>query len=136
MSAIAPDLDALGARLAFVGNGKPHFARAFRDEQGITAPLYVAPDLAAYEAFGFEQGVGSTFAPGSVVHAARALLGGHRQGAVMGAPFQQGGIALVLPDGSVQYLYRSREAGDHPSTAEVLAAVKAALGGVQPSVGP
>ena len=127
MSAIAPDLEALGVRLVFIGNGSPAHARDFQAEQHVTAPLYVAPDLAPYEAFGFAQGVGSTFAPGSFAHAARALLGGHRQGAVMGSPLQQGGIALVKPDGTVPYLHRSREAGDHPGSAEVLAAVKAAM---------
>ncbi len=45
----------------------------------------------------------------------------------MGSSLQQGGLALVKPDGSVPYLYRSREAGDHPTSAEVLASVKKAL---------
>jgi len=127
LGAIEPELAALGVRLVFIGNGEPAYARDFQAERHVTAPLYVSPDLSAYAAFDFNHGVGSTLSPGALGHAARALLGGFRQGPTRGAPFQQGGVALVLPDGRVPYLYRSGEAGDHPSTAAVLAAVKAAI---------
>lgn len=121
-----PDLETLGAKLAFVGNGEPQYALAFREEQGITAPLYVSPDREAYKAFDFAKGAATTFGPATVAHAARAFLGGHRQGALQGAAFQQGGVVLVLPDGSVPWLYKSREAGDHPDNQAVLDAVRAA----------
>ena len=122
-----PELTRLGAKLAFVGNGNVGYARAFKEDQGVTAPLYVSPDLSAYDALGFEKGMGSTFAPATFGHAARALVGGFRQGAVEGAPFQQGGVALVLPDGTVPWLYRSAEAGDHPDEAVILDAVRRAV---------
>ena len=126
MSAICPELEALGVGLAFIGNGSPEAAQDFRTEFRLTVPLYVAPDLRAYEAFGFEHGAASTFAPGVFLNAARALGAGHRQGATAGSAMQQGGIALVRPDGTVPYLFRSKTAGDHPTTAEVLAAVRRA----------
>ncbi len=126
MSAIEPEITALGARLVFVGNGTPEHARHFRTTQGITAPVYVSPDLSAYRAFGFKSGLASTLGPAAVVHGVRALLGGHRQGAITGAPMQQGGVVLMMPDGNTPYVYRSAEAGDHPAPADLLAAIRAA----------
>ena len=126
LSAIESEITALGARLVFVGNGTPEHARDFRSTQGITAPLYVSPDLGAYRAFGFKSGLASTIGPAAVAHGVRALLGGHRQGAITGAPMQQGGVVLMMPDGTTPYVYRSGAAGDHPTTADLLAAIRAA----------
>ena len=132
LSAIRPDLDALGVNLVFIGNGSPEAAKAFQAEFHLSVPLFVAPDLDAYAAFDFKHGAASTFAPGVFLNAARAIGAGHRQGAVAGSPMQQGGIALVRPDGTVPYLFRSEEAGDHPATKDVLAAVRRAMANGQP----
>ncbi|MDB5096772.1 MAG: hypothetical protein JWM80_1193 [Cyanobacteria bacterium RYN_339] len=127
LSAVEPDLEALGVGLTFIGNGSPEAARDFKTQFHIAAPLYVAPDLEAYKAFDFKQGAASTFAPGVFLNAARALGAGHRQGALAGSALQQGGVALVMPDGTVPYLFKSKEAGDHPSTQDVLQAVRKAV---------
>ena len=108
IEALRPAIEARGAKIAFVGNGNAGFAKAFAEDRKLTLPLYVSPDRSAYAALGFKDGVGTTFAPESVLHAVRAFLGGHRQGAVKGAPWQQGGVALVTPGGHVPWLYRSR----------------------------
>lgn len=123
IEAMRPAIEARGAKVAFVGNGNVGFARAFAEDQHVRAPLVVSPDRTAYDALGFEKGVASTFAPSSVLHAVRAFFGGHRQGPVQGAPWQQGGVAVVLPGGAVPWVYRSREAGDHPPEAAILAAI-------------
>lgn len=128
MGGIRDQVSALGADIAIVGSGSPAHAKDFQASQRVKLPVYVDPGLKAYGALGFERSVGATLSPRSVAHAVRALFGGHVQGAVKGDPWQQGGVLVVMPDGTVPYAYRSRESGDHPSNAEVLDAVRQAVG--------
>ena len=115
-------------RLAFVGSGGPHFARGFAEEFDLGGiPVLSDEKLEAYRLFEFKRSAGSTlFAPRAYLHYARAMTRGFRQGKTMGDAYQQGGVAVVRPDGTIAYLYRSREAGDHPALDEVLAALRPA----------
>ena len=113
-----------GANLVMVGNGSRHFARAFRDEQGITTPVYVDTERRAYEALGMKRGVLAALGSVAAVrHAARAWRAGFRQGPVRGDPWQLGGVLVVRPGGAIAYRHLSGEAGDHPAVADVLAAL-------------
>lgn len=127
MGGLEGELKGLGVSLAMVGNGSPAHALDFQRSQGLKVPLYVDPGLRSYEALGFASGLASTFSLQAIAHAARAWQGGHRQGALQGHPFQQGGLALVLPGGRIPYLHRNAEAGDLPPAEEVFAAVRAAM---------
>jgi len=78
-----PRVRKAGAELVFVGNGNRHFARAFRDELGIKAPIYVDTQRGAYAALGMRRGFGATVGSlAAVKNAARALRKGFRQGSV------------------------------------------------------
>lgn len=112
-----------GAELVVVGNGAPWFARAFRDELSLDFPLLVDPGLAAYRAAGLRRGAFDTLRPAALVNALRAWRSGARQGAVRGDPWQLGGTFVVARGGTLLYRHLSREAGDHPRLAEVLAAL-------------
>lgn len=115
---------AAGAELVVVGNGKPYHAKAFREEQAVDFPLVTDPDLVAYAAAGLRRGRWRTLGPRVLVHAARALAGGFRQDSVQGDPWQQGGVFLVRAGGRVAWQHVSEEAGDHPPTEAVRAALK------------
>ena len=128
MSGIADELTQLGVGLALIGSGTPDQAKDFARAFGVTAPLYVDPRREAYQAFDLAHGVGATLNLESITHGLRAFAGGFRQGAVQGDPWQQGGVFLVMPDGSMPYAYRSRSAGDHPDTEAILAGVRRAIG--------
>jgi hypothetical protein len=118
-------IEAKGAGLAFVGNGNRHFARAFAEELGIVAPVYVDPSLRAYKAFGLRRGVVAALGSASVVsHAARAMRGGFRQRGVQGDAWQLGGVFVVAPGGAVRYAHASTAAGDHPPVEAVLRALE------------
>jgi hypothetical protein len=118
------ELERRGARLAFVGNGAPGFARAFAEDHGITAPVLSDPSLVTYRALGMRRGLGATLLSSATWrHAARALRGGFRQGRVLGDAWQLGGVLVVRPGGEVAFLHRSGEAGDHPPVEDVLAAL-------------
>ncbi|BDG03657.1 hypothetical protein AMOR_26530 [Anaeromyxobacter oryzae] len=118
------EIHARGAEVVIVGNGAPHFARAFREDLGLTTPLYTDPTLATYRALEFRRGVVATLLSGRTwLHALRAMRAGFRQGRTEGDALQLGGVLVVRPDGEIAYRYASAEAGDHPPLADVLAAL-------------
>jgi hypothetical protein len=121
---VRDEIHAQGAELLIIGNGAPNFARAFREDLGITTPLYTDPSLATYRLLEFKRGVMSAILSletfGSAV---RALRQGFRQGRVRGDAWQLGGVLVVRSDGTLAYRYASAVAGDHPPVADVLGAL-------------
>jgi NAD(P)-dependent dehydrogenase (short-subunit alcohol dehydrogenase family)/peroxiredoxin len=114
-----------GAELVVIGNGAPHFAAAFRKDQGLEGPLLVDPELRAYRAAGLRRGYIELLSPRLPLNAVRAFRSGHRQGAVQGDPWQLGGVFVIRPGGELVYRHVSREAGDHPPADEILEALSA-----------
>lgn len=112
-----------GAELVIVGNGTPFQARSFRDERDLGFPVLVDPGLKAYKAAGLKRGVFATLGPASMLRGARSFMGGNRQGATQGDPWQQGGAFVIAPPGEVRYAYVSSGAGDHPPPADLIAAL-------------
>ena len=127
------DLEAIGARLAFVGTGEPQFARAFRDEFVPDCPVYSDTSAATYVAIGARGGLRTIAGPGVITAALRARRGGFRQTHTRGRPLQQGGVVVMLPGDRVGWSYLSRHAGDHPTTDEVVAGARAAVGRSAPA---
>jgi len=122
---IRDELQALGADLFIIGNGAPHFARAFREDLGITTPVYADPSLRTYRLLRFKRAAKDTILSLKTYGAAlRALRQGFRQGRVQGDAWQLGGVLVVGPDGTLAYRHASATAGDHPPVAEVLDALK------------
>lgn len=108
----------------FVGNGTPAFARAFREDQGIEAPVYVDPSRATYRALGMKRsGLASLFTVRVLANARRALRAGFRQGRTRGDAWQLGGVLVVRPGGEVALRHLSSEQGDHPPVEEIVRAV-------------
>src|SRR5687767_5949317 len=111
-----------------VGNGNRHFAQAFRDELGLTTPLYVDTKKEAYRALDMKRSVLAVLTPAAAVRAVKAVLGGARQKRVQGDAFQMGGVLVVLPGGTVAYEYRSASPGDHPKMEDVIGALRRVAG--------
>ena len=121
---IRDEIHARGAELVIIGNGAPNFAQAFREDLGITTPLFTDPSLMTYRLLEFKRGVMDTvLSPKAWANAARALGKGFRQGKVQGDAWQLGGVLVVRPDGSVAYRYASAAAGDHPPGSDILGAL-------------
>lgn len=114
-----------GARLAFVGNGSPAMAQAFREEADLPAEvrLLVDPGLELYRALGFRRGVLKALSPRSVGAAVGAWRKGFRQGRTQGDPWQNGGVVLIDRAGELRYHHVSARSGDHPEPAELERAV-------------
>jgi NAD(P)-dependent dehydrogenase (short-subunit alcohol dehydrogenase family) len=123
-----------GAELVIVGNGATHFAKAFREDFALDGPLIIDPELRAYRAAGLRRGRVEALSPRVPWNALRALRNGARQHAVQGDPWQLGGVFVIRPDGALAFQHRSREAGDHPPVAEVLAALPPTAPSIEESV--
>ncbi len=106
-----------------MGNGNRSFAQAFRDEFEIEGLLLVDPDLHAYRAAGLRRGRREIASPQLIGNTIRALRSGARQTAVLGDPWQLGGVLVFAPGGELRYQFRSAAAGDHADPAEIDAAL-------------
>lgn len=136
LNALVPQFEEAGAGLAFIGNGSPENARWFIEDFDITAPVFTNPDLESYRLLGARSGILTSADPRAILASLRAMRSGHFQGQTRGSRYQQGGIAVITPDERVEYVYRSRFAGDHPDPAAILAAARAASRGAnRPSSG-
>jgi hypothetical protein len=79
--------------------------------------------MKAYRAAGLRRGFTKAISLRSPGHLVRALRKGFRQTRVEGDPWQLGGAFVITPDGRTLYRQISREAGDHASLPELLAAI-------------
>jgi hypothetical protein len=106
-----------------IGNGSPSFIAGFRDETGWPGPIYTDPTLAAYREAELVRSVGATLDPRSLGQAARALFRGQRQGRTQGDQWQQGGVLVVEPSGTVRWRHASGRPGDNASVKQIIAAL-------------
>jgi hypothetical protein len=120
------EIEALGARLIFVGNGDVGFANQFVEAHCPGCRVLTDPDLGTYVEIGARRGWRSTLAPSAVRAGIRAFRRGHRQSRVEGVPDQQGAVLVLLPGDRLEYAYLSRAAGDHPRVSEILKALRRA----------
>jgi hypothetical protein len=112
-----------GAKLVVIGNGQPEQATWFAEDTGFTGELYTDPSLKTYKLLGMKSGLLSSLNPAVMSRGMKARSEGFRQTRTMGHAFQQGGVIIVRPDGSIPYRYISDSAGDHPDPAEILTAL-------------
>jgi hypothetical protein len=109
-----------------IGCGQPEHIEAFRAVTGYDGPLFTDPSLRAFGTAGLARGWTKAFDPRSVVKGVAAFMGGFRQGARRGNPFQQGGTFIIGAGPRVRFEWRDRFAGDHPPMRDVTAALEAA----------
>jgi hypothetical protein len=120
------EIEALGGRLVFVGNGELIWARQFEAGECRGCRVLTDPGLGSYRAIGARRGWRSTLGPAGVAAGIRAFRHGYRQSGVRGVPDQQGGVYVMLPGDRTAYAYLSGSAGDHPPIDAVLDALRAA----------
>lgn len=125
---VLPELQARGAELVIVGNGKPEEARAFREDLALDCTILVDPSLTTYRLAGLRRGLAALLVPRFIRNKLRALRDGYRDRKVQGDPWQQGGVFVIAPRGAndeaeVVYSHVSEVAGDHPAPSDVVDAV-------------
>ena len=113
-----------GARLAAIGLGDARYARAFREETGITFPLLVDDDRRAFRAAELRRA--------SLLHLLRAdnfaarkraRAAGHKQHRLGKDPFQLGASLVLAPGDVDRYVHVSRTFGDNADPVTLLEAV-------------
>ncbi len=113
-----------GARLAAIGGGDARYARVFREETGITFPLFVDDDRKAFRA--------AELRKASLLHLLRrdnfaarkrARAAGHRQHRLGRDPFQLGASLVLAPGNVDRYVHVSKTFGDNADPAALLEAV-------------
>ena len=128
MRDVTPHIRSAGAQLVVVGNGSVEQAGWFVEDYGIETPVFTDPTLSVYQVIGAKRGVMTLLHPRAFVNRFRALRKGFRQSKTMGSKTQQGGVLIVMPDGSIPYRYLASASGDHPKPRDVLAALNGVVG--------
>lgn len=114
---------ARGASLYLVGIGSPFIIQAFREDTGVTAPIFADPTLATYRALKMRRGLATMLSVAMIRNALRARRSGYRNVMIAGDSQQHGGVLVVRPGGSVAYRQVSQTAGDHAPVEAILAAL-------------
>ena len=112
-----------GADLVAIGNGTALMARDFLESQELAFPVFTDPRREVYKAAGLRRGMG--FGLSSLSRGKRARDAGHRQSAVKGDPWQQGGALIITPEPRVAWKHVDSGLGDHADLDAVLAALEA-----------
>jgi hypothetical protein len=120
------DIEALGAGIAFVGNGTARAAGWFQKRFAADSTVLTDPDLVSYKAIGARSGLLTTVGPQAWGAGIRALRSGARQSITKGHPYQQGGLVVIAPGNKVLYQHISSAAGDHAPIPAVIDALEAA----------
>ena len=100
-----------------IGTGTNEMAKEFVEQFSIPYPIYSDPNKQTYALMGWKR----TFGLGwqSIRKGWKEFSNGHRQGTVLGDPWQQGGEALIMQNGSVWWSNAADEAGTHTTVQEL-----------------
>lgn len=113
-----------GAALAAVGLGDPIYAKAFREETGITFPLLVDEKREAYQALELKSAnLFHLLRKDNSEARARAKAAGHSQHKLGNNPFQLGGSFVFGPGDVDRFAHVSRTFGDNAPMESLLAAL-------------
>ena len=115
---------AAGIDLVIIGNGAPPFIEGFREQTHYDGPIYTDPSLAVFKTAELKRSVMRTIDPRSLGKAFKALTNGQRQGKVEGDAWQQGGVLVIAPDGTIKYHHASERPGDNASADAILSAAR------------
>jgi len=113
-----------GANLAAVGLGDRTYARAFREETGITFPLLIDEKREAYSAMDLKSAnLFHLLRSDNAQARARAKAGGHSQHELGRNPFQLGGSFVFGPGDVDRFAHRSETFGDNAAIQTLLTAL-------------
>lgn len=119
-----PEFRSKGAHLAAVGLGDVQYAKAFREETGITFPLLIDERRQAYGALELKKAsLFHLFRKDNMQARKRAKSAGHRQRRLGKDPLQLGGSFIFGPGGKEYFVHISETFGDNAQPATLLAAL-------------
>ena len=114
--------------LAAIGLGDARYARAFREETGITFPLLIDEQREAYRALQLKKGnVLQLFWKLNSLGRKRAKAAGHRQHKMGKDPFQLGGSFVFGPGNMDHFVHISETFSDNAPPDVLLSAIPSDL---------
>jgi methylphosphotriester-DNA--protein-cysteine methyltransferase len=118
------EIKARGANLAAIGMGDFHYARAFREETGITFPLLIDVERAAYRAAELKSAnLLHLLRADNAIARKRANAAGHRQHKLGENPFQLGASFVFSPGNVDHFTHISETFGDNAPVPTLLTAL-------------
>jgi methylphosphotriester-DNA--protein-cysteine methyltransferase len=109
------------ANLVAIGLGDAHYARAFREETGITFPLLIDEQKQAYRAAELRQAnILHLFRRDNAAYRKRAQAAGASQKKLGKNPFQLGGSFVFAPGNVDRYIHISETFGDNAPVGDLL----------------
>jgi methylphosphotriester-DNA--protein-cysteine methyltransferase len=118
------EIKARGANLAAIGMGDFHYARTFREETGITFPLLIDVERAAYRAAELKSANLLHLLRGdNAIARKRANAAGHRQHKLGENPFQLGASFVFGPRNVDRFTHISETFGDNAPVPTLLTAI-------------
>lgn len=113
-----------GASLAAIGLGDINYAKAFREETGITFPLLIDAERNAYRAAELKKAnLLHLFRGDNAAARKRAKASGFSQKKLGENPFQLGASFVFAPGNVDKFVHVSETFGDNASLADILAAL-------------
>lgn len=113
-----------GANLAAIGLGDAYYARAFREETGITFPLLIDEQRQAYKAAELHQAnILHLFRRDNAAYRKRAKAGGFAQTKLGKNPFQLGGSFVFAPGDLDRFVHISETFGDNANVEDLLKSI-------------
>lgn len=124
MRAHEQEFRAKGAALAAVSLGDVQYAKAFRQETGITFPLLIDEKRKAYEVMELKSGnIFHLLRRDNAAARERAKAAGHDQHKLGKNPFQLGGSFVFGPGDVDRFTHLSETFGDNAAMKDLLAAI-------------
>jgi len=118
------DFQSKGANLAAIGLGDVNYARAFREETGITFPLLIDADRKAYRAAELKKAnLLHLFRKDNAAYRKRAKAGGFQQKKLGENPFQLGASFVFAPGNVDRFAHVAETFGDNAAIPDLLAAI-------------
>ncbi len=115
---------AKGVKLAAIGLGDAYYAKAFREETGITFPLLVDDERKAYRAAELkEANIFHLLRRDNAASRKHAKAGGFSQKKLGKNPFQLGGSFVFAPGNVDRYVHISETFGDNAPMQDLLRAI-------------
>jgi len=113
-----------GANLAAIGLGDVNYAKAFREETGITFPLLIDAEKKAYRAAELKKAnLLHLLRRDNAAARKRAKAGGFQQKKLGENPFQLGGSFVFAPGNLDKYIHVSQTFGDNAAVQDLLKAL-------------
>lgn len=123
LSEIRDQIKSQGAQIMYIGNGSPHFIKAFKEDLHIADEVYTDPSLKVFHAAQLKRNAWDTIGPKAALKALKLFAQGHRQTGIQGDSFQQGGMLVISPQNKLLFQHISSSTGDYASEKDVLKAL-------------